>query len=249
MESLKIKNILFVLLITYLFFVALIVSNIYPNSAGLGRVNILDYSFLIALRYSIPLIVFLIPIRKLIIKLGLYTVALFLLGYVIPLIPLADTGSIVYLIFYFPIGLIAGTLIYFVSTSRFTQSSTVVVSIFIMGIIACIGLSYLSINLTKATAEEYAKFYAYDYLRCNGNSVSPDNFQNICDNLTGNFFQPYYQNICFAQVESLKTTKSMTKDFQACYTFDSFKGSKHKFSNYFMNYWGLKSAIGLPNSS
>lgn len=246
MKSVKIKNILIVLLITYLFFVTLVAFKIHPSSSY-GGGSTIDYTFRIAIRYSIPLLIFLIPVRKLGIKLLLYTVVLFLLGFIFPLIPLDSTGPIVYLIFYFPLGLITGTIIHFLSYSRFIQSGTAVIAIFLIGIIASAGLSYMSLNWTKAAAQEYVKFYAYDYLRCSGNSLSPDSFQNICNNLTGNFFQPYYQNICFAQVESLRTTKSMTKAFQECDLLDPFKGWRYKFSDYFMNYWNLKSAVGLPS--
>lgn len=248
MEKFSIKNIILVLVYTSLFFVSLYIYNIWPHSY-LGRVNIVDYSLRVSLRYSFPLLVFILPIRRLSLKLLVYTGVLFLLGFLMHLTPLPDIEPVVYIIFYFPIGLIATAVLHFILVSKYTQSIQVTGTLIFVCLVVLIFFSYFSVIWTKSTIHEYTKFYVYDYLRCNGESLHPEAFKNICQNLAGPFWKPYYQNICLAQVDSLKNSGKLTKDFQACYSFEIYKNQNSEISDFLMNYWNLKPIIGLPQSS
>lgn len=245
MENFKIKDILLVILFAYLFFVSLISLSVGHN---------IDYSLRIAIVYAIPVLILFFPIRKLSTRLVLYTIVLFVFSSIFHLAPLEGIASIIYLIFYFPLGLITITLIHFLLISKFNQSTTGTIVILLLGVTLCISFSFISINLIKTKAQDDVKHYAYGWLRCNGNSLSPERFQNICSNLTGKLWESDgIQNVCSAQVESLRTTGVMTKDFQFCSSSrnsdpkpTSFLIASNRFTAFFINYWDLGTAIGLP---
>lgn len=239
MNDFKIKDFVLVLLLTYLFFVTLIVLEI-----GGGRVNSIDLAFVTALRFSLPLLTLILPFRKVSINFVLYVVSIFFLGNIFPLIQLDDYGQLMYL-WVFVKGLIMVALIAFFTRSRFTQATSAIMLIFIITILGSIMLSYSAYNSVKTEAKQYAAQEAYGYLRCNGNNLSQDKFQNICNNLTGKFWQPYYQNICFDELKNLKSSGTISKSFNSCSSMSSSNGAEYKFTNYFVRYWKFKSVFGF----
>lgn len=247
MEKSKLNYLFLNLVLIYLFSVCFILFTFYPSDS-LGSVNKIDISFRMIARYSIPLLIFILPIERLFIKFILFTITLISLGSVIPLVPLPDVGGLIY-IYYLVLWTIVGALIHFYPKSRLTPSSSTATMLLIVGIIFSVGLTFVAVKWTKEVTIEYTKHYAYEYLRCNGANLSLDNFKGICSKLTGNFWQPYYQDICFDQVESLKTTRSATEGFWYCSPYSSLnKRFENQISHYLMDYWNLKSMIGVPDS-
>lgn len=242
MSNFKIKDSFLVLPLTY-FFLVLFIS---ISDTGYYS-DPIDFVLRAAILYSLPLLIFVLPIQKLSRKLVVYTFGLVLLGLIFPIIPLSDMSDLVYVFYYFPLGLIATTIIHFLTTSKYTQST---ISIFIL-LFVCIGVSialtFTSIRWLKVSAQHSAKHTAYQYLRCNGNSLSTNEFKNICNQLTGEFWQPSYQNICFDQVKQLELNGSVDKMFGACYGNGprNFNNTDwhYKFTMYFIKYWGFDSII------
>ena len=239
MSAFKIKDSIFVILITYLFFVTIVAL----NTSSTGYVSAIDIAFITALRFALPLLILIIPIEKIGSRIIIYTVAMFLLGFVYPLIQLSDAGGMSYL-FTWICGVIIIVIFDFLTKSKYTQSGFIWAIMFTIIILCSIVLTYTALDRIKSKSEHYVELYVYEYLRCKGNEISPDKFQNLCNNLTSDFMQPYYQNLCFDEVKNLRNNGGISKSFQNCSSFIFYnKGWENTFSNYFMNYWNLKPQI------
>jgi len=63
---------------------------------------------------------------------------------------------------------------------------------------------------------KFNKHFIYNNLRCNGNSVTLEQFERDCNKLTGEFWEGYYRDICFRELENRKRNGAISYSFNSC---------------------------------
>ncbi len=245
-ERLKFKNVVLITSIALSFFACIYAFNIHPSAySGMPEWGI-DFAFFTALRFTLTLLVLLIPFKSFGLKILASIVAFFVLGFVIPLVPLSDAEGLIYIL-YFILTFIVILVFHLLINSRFAlPTGTAYLFSFIITVSA-IGLLYASISWTKSVAEAYTKDYAYNYVRCNAETLKPESIDTICSNLIGRFWQDgdqSYQDICYAIGKDVKDGKAVKNACDGQYD-----APQHKHSNFLMDYFNTKSKIGLPLNS
>lgn len=238
-KPLKVKDIVFIISLVLIICAGIYAFNIYPTDY-MGLLKKADFSFATALCFSLPLLALLIPFRNLIPKIISVMVVCFLLGAVL-LPSLSDYQGLIY-VFYFA-GLILITILTHILTdTRLAlppMTAYIISGIFILTTFILI---YFSFGWTKLVAQQFTKYYAFDYVICNANTIPRSTHERVCSNLQGKNFTSL-QRECLSQFGGLAGHKKY------CTYLKWKQEPEYNFSHFLMKFFDTRSEIGLPSNS
>jgi hypothetical protein len=254
MQKFNFKNTFYIFSLSIFSFALIYALNVYPGGYILPALYKADFALFTAFRFGLSLLILIYSFEKLWSKLLAFTITFFALGFVAPLVHLADAGDLGY-VFIYIIFLVVISIIHLLFNSRFFNSSTVSNIISAGFLISGLLLIFTSIGWTKIVAKEYARDYVYAYLQCHPDLLTSAQYENICSNITGTKWQSRYndksiQDVCYDNLKikkaGLKIEPVNCRELSVEFTRSN---PRLKYIIFLTDYWNLNREIGLDSSN
>jgi hypothetical protein len=179
-----------------------------------GRTSQASESILDTLHFAVPLFFALLFYRYWV-GVGVFGGVFVATCFLLPWVSRADLGPLVYVTFWPLAALILFLIGHFVYRKTTTNEKFGKYASPIL-IILCLLMTPIIFTKYSSADKEFEKHQIYENLRCHGNEISVSEFQTACDRLTGDFWQPYYQDICFKELGNKKENGKVSDSFNYC---------------------------------